>query len=146
MVPALRADFRFFYPIRVRYAEVDAQAIVFNSHYLTYLDVAITEYFRQIGLDYAQLAREGQMDMAVVKTTLGFMSPAFFDEVLEVGVRVAAFGNTSYTVDFEIYKSGTDTLVLKAQTIYVNYNPRTRSKELVPDFLRKTVAEFEGRG
>jgi acyl-CoA thioester hydrolase len=41
-----RDAFRFFHPLRVRWAEVDPQSIVFNGHYLTYADVAITEYFR----------------------------------------------------------------------------------------------------
>ena len=41
-----REDFRFFFPFRVRYAEVDGQNVVFNAHYLTYFDTSITEYFR----------------------------------------------------------------------------------------------------
>jgi acyl-CoA thioester hydrolase len=45
-----RADFAFFHPLRVRWAEVDMQAIVFNGHYLTYFDVAFTEYWRATGL------------------------------------------------------------------------------------------------
>lgn len=35
-----RADFGFFFPIRVRYAEIDGQGVVFNAHYLTYYDTA----------------------------------------------------------------------------------------------------------
>lgn len=139
----MRSDFRFFHPLRVRYSEIDGQGIVFNAHYLTYMDVAITEYLRHLGLDYKQLAREGKMDMALVKTTLEFKAPAFFDEVLEIGVRVSRIGNTSYTVDFEIYKEHSEELVLKGQTVYVNYNPATRSAEPVPDFFRTAVESFE---
>lgn len=138
-----RSDFCFFHPLRVRYSEIDGQGIVFNAHYLTYMDVAFTEYFRRLGLDYKQLAREGRMDMAVVKTTLEFKASAFFDEVLEIGVRVSRIGNTSYTVDFEIYKERSDMLVLKGQTVYVNYNPATRSTEQVPDFFRCAVERIE---
>ena len=29
-----RQDFKFFHPLRVRWAEVDMQKIVFNAHYL----------------------------------------------------------------------------------------------------------------
>lgn len=140
---ALRSDFRFFYPLRVRYAEIDGQGIVFNAHYLTYLDVAITEYFRHLGMDYKQLANEGKMDMALVKTTLEFKSPAFFDDILDIGVRVSSMGNKSYTVDFEVYKESSDLLVLKAQTIYVNYNPKTRKAEPLPSFFRSAIDSFE---
>lgn len=34
-----RQDFRSFTRIEVRWAEVDAQKIVFNAHYLMYADV-----------------------------------------------------------------------------------------------------------
>jgi len=38
--------------LRVRWAEVDMQKIVFNGHYLTYIDTAVAEYWRAIGLPY----------------------------------------------------------------------------------------------
>ncbi len=38
--------FPFAYTLHVRYAEIDGQKVAYDSHYLTYLDVAITEYFR----------------------------------------------------------------------------------------------------
>ena len=47
-----RADFRFSHTLRVRWAEVDKQDIVFNGHYLTYFDVGVTEYYRAIGKPY----------------------------------------------------------------------------------------------
>jgi acyl-CoA thioesterase FadM len=37
------SHYNFHYPLRVRWAEVDRQGIVFNGHYLTYFDVGITE-------------------------------------------------------------------------------------------------------
>ena len=43
-----KKDFCFTHTFRVRYAEVDAQGIVFNAHYLTYFDCAITEYYRKL--------------------------------------------------------------------------------------------------
>ena len=47
-----RQDFRSFTRIEVRWAEVDAQKIVFNAHYLMYADVAITHYWRQLAIPY----------------------------------------------------------------------------------------------
>ncbi len=42
------SDYYFSHPIRVRYSEIDGQKIVFNAHYSTYIDVAVTEYFRTV--------------------------------------------------------------------------------------------------
>ena len=49
-----RSDFRFSEPLRVRWAEVDAQGIVFNGHYLAYFDVGVTEYYRAIDKPYPE--------------------------------------------------------------------------------------------
>ena len=45
-----RAEFRFAFPKRVRFAEVDAQAVVFNPRYLEYFDIGLVEYFRAAGI------------------------------------------------------------------------------------------------
>ena len=45
-----RSQFSFFHRLRVRWAEVDLQRVVFNGNYLLYFDVAFTEYWRHTGL------------------------------------------------------------------------------------------------
>lgn len=45
----------FAHRLRVRYAECDAQGVVFNAHYLTYLDVSITELWRAAFGSYAAM-------------------------------------------------------------------------------------------
>jgi len=53
----MKKEFNFLHTLRVRYAEIDGQSIVFNAHYLTYISVAILEYFRNLDLDYMELAK-----------------------------------------------------------------------------------------
>src|SRR5690606_10218886 len=92
-----RDDFRFFHPLRVRWAEVDPQGIVFNGNYLTYADVAITEYFRAMDVAYpADLLKDGG-DFFAVKTLLEYLAPARFDDLLDIGVRVSRLGGASMT-------------------------------------------------
>jgi acyl-CoA thioester hydrolase len=86
-----REDFRFFHPLRVRWAEADMQGIVFNGHYLTYFDVAFTEYWRAIGLPGPLLQAQAGQEMFARKATVEYLSPARFDDVLDIGVRCAAF-------------------------------------------------------
>jgi len=47
-----REHYNFFHPFRVRYSEIDAQGIVFNAHYFTYFDTAITELITQVWRKY----------------------------------------------------------------------------------------------
>ena len=48
----MNKSFKFSHQLRVRWSEVDAQGVVFNPHYLTFADIAVTEYYRAIGMPY----------------------------------------------------------------------------------------------
>ena len=73
-----KSDFKFAWPFRVRYSEVDGQMIVFNAHYLTYYDTAITEYFRALPYDYmGQVERTGE-DYHTVRTLVEYQQPISF--------------------------------------------------------------------
>ena len=65
-----RQEFRFFDRLRVRWAEIDAQKIVFNGHYLMYFDTAMTAYWRALALPYAETMESLGGDLYVRKATL----------------------------------------------------------------------------
>lgn len=138
----MRSDFRFTHKLRVRFAETDAQKIVFNGNYFTYYDVAWTEYFRALGLGYKDLITSG-VDTVLARTTIEFKAPAEFDEILDVYVRVASIGNTSLVFQFEIYAENDGRLVNSAESVYVCVDPKTLQKIRVPDDLRRRIAGFE---
>jgi acyl-CoA thioester hydrolase len=141
----MRSDFKFHYDIRVRFADTDLQRIVFNGNYLTYYDVAWTEYFRELGLEYDSMIESG-LDTVLARTTIEFKSPARFDEILEVYTRVSRIGNSSIDFDFEIYRRGDDRLVSSAKSLYVCIDPETLKPIPVPDDLRERIARLENRG
>ena len=139
----MRSDFRFHHDIRVRFADTDLQGIVFNGNYLTYYDVAWTEYFRALGFRYRDLIERG-VDTVLARTTMEFKSPARFDDILEVHTRISSIGDSSLVFDFEIYAKGLDTLIGTASSLYVCVDPATLTKTRVPDFLRDAVEHFQG--
>src|ERR1044071_4454164 len=99
----VKNDFRFYHSLRVRFADTDMQSIVFNGNYLTYYDVAWTEYFRAMGLLWKDMVASG-VDTVLARTTIEYKAPARFDEMLDIYVRVARIGNTSLGFEFEIYR------------------------------------------
>ena len=141
-----KSDFNFHTPIRVRWMECDAQGIVFNGAYMGYLEVAQSEYFRNLGFGIYRIAQIGYFDFAVVKTTLEYKSPARIDEMIEVYVRVSNFGNTSMTLNMEIYHPDSDRLLTKMEAIYVGYDAPTETTRRVPDDIRQLVNHFEQTG
>jgi acyl-CoA thioester hydrolase len=136
-----REQFRFFHPLRVRWAEVDRQGIVFNGHYLTYFDVAITEYWRAIGFPYPDALLTHGCDTFVKKATVEYHAPAGFDDVLDVGVRVARIGRSSMRFVLEIYRG--QELLIEGEIVYVNADPATRKPTPVPDSLREAIRTYE---
>ena len=66
------ADFRHRLPLRVRWAEVDKQGVVFNAHYLLYCDVCVTEYWRAIDVQYPDDFVQQGSDLFVRKSTIEY--------------------------------------------------------------------------
>jgi len=60
-----RQDFRFFHRMRVRWAEVDMQKIVFNAHYLMYFDTAVADYWRAVALPYEEAMHQLGGDLVI---------------------------------------------------------------------------------
>jgi acyl-CoA thioester hydrolase len=140
----MKSDFRFHHNIRVRFADTDLQGIVFNGNYLTYFDVAWTEYFRELGLDYKTML-EMNADTVLARTEIDFKSPARFDDILEIHVRVAKIGNSSLIFNFEIYPEGEDRLVSAASSLYVCIDAKTLKPVRVPDAMRSLISKLEGK-
>src|SRR4051812_7585197 len=136
-----RQDFAFFHSLRVRWSEVDMQAIVFNGHYLNYFDVAFTEYWRNTGLpDVLQQAQAGQ-EMFARKATIEYQAPARFDDMLDIGVRCASFGRTSIRFVLEIHR-GEEHLV-SGELVYVYADTAARKGVPLPDHWRAAIANRE---
>jgi acyl-CoA thioester hydrolase len=134
-----RSDFKFFYPLRVRYAETDAQGIVFNAHYLTYFDTAIYEYFRSLPFDYLAHVRIRGQDFHTVKVVVEFHRPCHFDDEIDVCVRVFRLGRSSLTFQIEIFLKAGEELYASGQVIWVNADQRTNASTGLPPELVELV-------
>ena len=141
-----QSDFRFKTPVRVRWMECDAQGIVYKGAYLGYLEVGQAEYYRNLGFAIYTIPETGYIDFAVVKSTLEFKAPAKVDEIIDLYVRVSKIGNTSLTLNMEIYPEDSDRLLTEIETIYVGYDATTESSKPVPDDIRRLITHYEDTG
>jgi acyl-CoA thioester hydrolase len=140
-----REDFRFVHTLRVRYNEIDGQRIVYNARYLDYTDIAQTEYFRSgIGMHLYDLADANEFDVATVHVEADYERPFLLDDIVEIGVKCTAIGNTSITFAYEMWKQGEADARFRCTAVCVNFDPATRAKRPVPDRLRDAIARFEG--
>jgi acyl-CoA thioester hydrolase len=138
-----RQEFSFFHTLRVRWSEVDLQAIVFNGHYLNYFDVAFTEYWRETGLPDVIAQSEAGLEIFARKASVEYHAPARFDDVLDIGVRCADIGRSLMRFVLEIYR-GEDQMVSGEMT-YVYADSRVRKSEAVPEKWRDRLHAIEKR-
>lgn len=136
-----RSTFRHFERLRVRWAEVDLQQIVFNGHYLMYFDTAISGWWRAMGLPYAPTMAALAGDFFVKKSSLEYHASARLDDLIDVGVRVARFGNSSMLLQCAVFRG--DALLVSGELVYVFANPATQTSQPIPQAFRDVVGAFE---
>ena len=140
------SEFRFRCRIRVRWAECDAQGIVFNGAYFSYLEVAMAAYYRNLGIALYDPEGRRHFDTATVKATLEYISPALVDDVIDIFWRVERIGNSSITTRSEIRSSRTGDVILKAEVVHVDFDSDAGKSRPVPDDMRKLIETFESTG
>lgn len=139
-----RSDFSFSHRFRVRYSEIDGQGIVFNAHYLTYFDTAITEYFRWLPYDYKAQTRLTGHDFHTVKTLVEYAKPIEFDEEIDVFVRAGRIGRSSIRLDVEIHGADRDDLRASGEVVWVYTDQATHKTVAVAPELVELMVSREG--
>ncbi len=136
-----RQEFRFFHKLRVRWAEVDMQKIVFNAHYLMYFDTAVGDYWRALALPYEATMHQLGGDLYVKKASVEFHGSARYDDQLDVGMKCSRIGNSSMVFTGAIFRG--DDLLITCELIYVFADPATQTSKAVPAELRRILTDFE---
>lgn len=136
-----RTEFRFFDRLRVRWAEVDMQKIVFNGHYLMYFDTAVAAYWRAMALPYHETMEGLGGDLYVRKAVVEYLGSARYDEVCDVGLRCNRIGTSSVQFIAALFRG--ETLLVHGELVYVWADPATQTSRPVPTMLRDVLLGFE---
>jgi acyl-CoA thioester hydrolase len=140
---SLRNKKSFSYNFRIRYSEVDAQKIVYNSHYLTFLDVSIFEFFDAIGFNIEEYIKETNNEFHTVRAVVEYKAPATLGDTIEVLTRIKKIGNSSITFQQEIYLHESDKLLATGEIVWVNTNQEEMVPTTVPDYLRQLLKDYQ---
>lgn len=141
MTTPQRQDFRLFHRLRVRWAEVDMQKIVFNGHYLMYFDTAMADYWRALAVPYEDAMHQLGGDLFVKKATVEYHASARYDDTLDVALKCTRLGNSSITFTGAIFQA--DQLLITCELIYVYADPASQTSRPVPPVLRDLFTRFE---
>lgn len=121
----------FRHRFRVRYAELDPQSVVFNSRYLEYADLMLTEYWREIGLHYTD---SDALEFHAVKAIVEFRKPIRADEMIEGRMWTEKVGNSSVTTKLELHgtEDGGDDLRATIELVHVHVDLGSGSPQPIP--------------
>ena len=134
-----KPPFKYSALTRVGFSDTDAQGIVYYGRYLPYFDLARVEYHRHLGL----LRIDEEHELVMRASTVEYLAPARFDDLLEVFVRTARFGTTSVTYEFAAYRVEDDALMVTAKQALVLVDLDERRAQPIPGRMKEIVAAFE---
>jgi acyl-CoA thioester hydrolase len=139
-----RADFNFVHRIRVRYSEIDGQAVVFNARYLDYADLAVVEYFRALGIPTSP--GPGTPEFHAARATVDYEVPIKLDEEIDLCVRTQRIGRTSMILAVEMHGAGDDDdLRALVELVYVHVDLAGHRPVPVPTWVIECMERHCGR-
>ena len=128
----------FTHSVDVRFLEVDQQGVVFNMWYLAYFDDAMTAFLEHGGLPYEDMLAAGY-DVQLVHASVDWRGGVGWRDDVRIAVSLARAGRTSFTLDFQVLRAGTD--VVDGRIVYVVVASDGGGKVEIPPLLRDALGE-----
>jgi acyl-CoA thioester hydrolase len=128
----------FQHQIRVRYAECDQQGVVFNAHYMTYMDDTTEVWLRSLALNNDQ--QQNEWEWMLVRAVLEWQSPARNGDLLDIEVGILRFGTTSF--DFGFMGTVEGRPIFRGRSVCVTIDKATLNKMPTPDHMRRLMGNL----
>lgn len=88
----MKFESRFRHAIPVRYGEVDQQGVVFNAHYMAYIDDTLESWVKTYDGD----ARDLGWDMMLKRAVIEWHGSAGENDILDIDGAITKWGRTSW--------------------------------------------------
>ena len=128
----------FVHRLEVRFRDCDPMGHVNNAVYLTYLEQTRFAHWRSAWGRGAPQLPEGMPGVILARVELDYRRPARYGEVLEVRLRVAEIGRTSFRYEYEIVDQAGRS-VAAAKTVQVMYDYAAGKPVAVPPEIRAVL-------
>lgn len=132
----------FRHRLRVRFNECDPQGVVFYANYLVYLDIAVTELWREAYGSYTAMVDSG-VDVMVAEVNIRYRASARFDDELDLVTRVRRLGTTSSSLAIDVERVADAEILAEGELRHVFVNARSLEKIEIPADLRAGLSRFQ---
>src|SRR5438105_14383541 len=132
--------FTFSVPVRVRFADTDAQGIAHNSAYLVWFEVARVEYLRAFAGGYQGLRDHG-IEAIVLESLCRYRIPVRFDDELVIHTRCVGLRGARFRYEYAIARR--EEIVADGHTEHACVDATTLRPTRVPDWLADAIRAAE---
>jgi acyl-CoA thioester hydrolase len=129
--------FEYAAPVRVRFAETDAQGVAHNSNYLVWFEIARVGFLEAFAGGYQKLRDQG-IESLVLEAHARFRAPAVFDDRLLVHTRCLDLRGARFRFDYVIERTGI--VIAEGWTAHATVDAATLRPTRTPDWLRAAIA------
>jgi acyl-CoA thioester hydrolase len=131
--------------IQIRFGDTDALGHVNNKNYLSYMELARTDYIKAVFKDTINWAADG---VILAKAIIDFKQPVMMNDKLFVYIRTSRLGTKSFDIEYLMVRevNGENEVVCTGSTVMVAFNyASNKTIEILPEW-RRMIGEFEGVG
>ena len=128
----------FVHRLDVRFRDCDPMGHVNNAVYLTYLEQTRFAHWRSVWGRGAPQLPAGMPGVILAHIECDYRRPASYGEALEIRLRVAAIGRTSFRYEYEVV-DGHGRAVLDAKSVQVMYDYTEGRPVPIPPDIRKAL-------
>lgn len=134
-------NYRFSYPIQIRYSDLDPQWHVNNARTASFLEQARFAYLVELGLFDGKSFFD--LGLIVADVHVVYLAPITLGQNIRVELRTAKIGNKSLTLDNQIVDTDSGQVLVRGETVMVAYDYRAQASMRVPQNWRDTLYEYE---
>jgi acyl-CoA thioester hydrolase len=127
-------------PIRVRFAETDAQGIAHNSSYFVWFEVGRVDYLEQVAGGYTKLREQG-IEAFVLECHVRYLKPAVFDDRLIVHSRCVDLKAARFRYEYAVERDGET--IADGWTAHACVNASSFRPTRVPSWLAEAISAAE---
>jgi len=127
--------------IRVRYADTDQMAVVYYANYFVWLEIARTEFLRELGVEYRAMEAEEKLALPVTEASCRYKAPARYDDIVLIKTRITQIRNTSFKFEYELLNKKTNQLLATASTFHVFINSQRKPVQ-IPQKVRALLEKM----
>ena len=118
--------------LRVRYAETDQMGVVYYANYLVWFEVARTEYFRALGIQYSDLEKKG-IYLVVAESRCAYKAPLKYDDSIRIVTRLNYIKTGSLEFEYKVFLE--NRIVATGSTTHVFVNKSKRPIRIPPEVI-----------